>query len=190
MQTKQKHKCLKDLIWDCHYATLKKQTGEAFNTDRISGGKYNTTRRENKGTGEDLSLVRFNGICEVCCQNVWPPLTPAQKIALQQRKRELERGGWMGVCQKLKIPQAAAAIFTAERISRMRGDEERSCENFRKTKWKENSDGVGVEGTSPPSSFTAHRRLGEKKTEDIVNCSCLVTWFVWWTDRNNADTFD
>ncbi len=122
--------------------------------------------------------------CGVCCQNVWPPLTPAQKIALQQRKRELERGGWMGVCQKLKIPQAAAAIFTAERIWRMRGDKERSCENFWKTKWKsgkENSDGVGVEGTSPPSSFTAHRRLREKKTEDIVNCSCLVTWFVWWT---------
>lgn len=42
-----------------------KQTGEAFNTDRISRGKYNTTRRENEGTGEDLSLVCFDSICEV-----------------------------------------------------------------------------------------------------------------------------
>lgn len=65
MQTKQKHKCLQDLIWDCHCATLKKQTGEAFNTDIISGGKYNTTRLENEGTGEDLSLVCFESICEV-----------------------------------------------------------------------------------------------------------------------------
>ncbi len=65
MQTKQKHKCLKDLIWDCRYAMLKKQTGEAFNTDMISGGKYNITRREKEGTGEDLSLVCFDGICEV-----------------------------------------------------------------------------------------------------------------------------
>lgn len=64
-----------------------------------------------------------------------------------------------GGCQKLKIPHAAAAIFTAERISRTRGNKERSYENFVEiqsgSQERKNSEGVGVEGTSPPASFTA-----------------------------------
>lgn len=92
MQTKQKHKCSQDLSWDCHCATLKgKQKRSLIQTESPEGS---TTARAERMKGRGwiytvpclLSTVFVK--CGVFCQNFWPPLTLAQKIAFRQRKKK------------------------------------------------------------------------------------------------------
>lgn len=118
MQTKQNHNCVQDGVSDGHCVMLQKQTGEVFNIDRrTSRGKYNTARCWTEGMGEDATLLCFNSVCEV-----WSVLSKflattdpsAENSSLEKKKQE--RGGWMGVCESLKITWA-------ESVSRLRGRE-------------------------------------------------------------------
>lgn len=70
--------------------------------DRFSRGKYNTTRCQNEGMGEDSTLGFFNSICEV-----WSALSkflattdPSAENSSQAKKDE--RGRMNGGLRKAK----------------------------------------------------------------------------------------